>query len=818
MCQTDEMKRNRPRGRSHRLSRWRGIDIETDLRPYRKILDDIKKYDWRRANEADLLARARAIKQSAPEEPDVFRLLPETFALAAEIAARRLGLRPFDEQLIAGIVLARGKLAELATGEGKTLAAVFPAALHALGGKGVHVLTANDYLARRDALWMEPVYRAFGLAVAFVGEKTTAAEKRTAYRADVTYLTAKQAGFDYLRDALAFDRNDALHREFHFAIVDEADFILIDEARVPLVLAAESDEPETDPRRIDAAVPRLQAGADFIVDRERRSLHLTLKGEKRVRELLGVGGMHDERYRQTYAAVYVALQAHHLLARDVDYVVRRGRLELIDELTGRVARDRRWPYGIHAALEVKEGLRVRRAGRIFGSIIIQHFLNLYPLRAAMTATAVPAALELSRFYQLATVVLPPHRPVLRCDEPDEVFLTRAAKRAALIAAVEREHRTGRPILVGTRSVKESEELARSLRRRGLACHVLNAKNDRKEAAVIGLAGTLGAITISTNMAGRGTDIKLGGEEGRQREKIKRLGGLLVIGTNRHESVRIDCQLRGRAGRQGDPGASRFFVSLEDGLFLRFGIREFLPKKALEKAQADPESPLADQRAAREIARAQSIIENQNYVIRRTLRRYSLLVEQQRRVVRDLRRAALEAGELPEALNAAVAAGLQAVARRVGEREARRLFIRLFLKTLDRFWADHLADVEDLREGIALQRYGGREPLHEYIRLAAETFERGLERAVTDCAREYRALGRSGRELDRRFREARAPSSTWTYALDDEPLPAFNLALIAGGFTPAVFVALAASILRGAMRLAEIVRKKLMRIDKSTAPD
>jgi preprotein translocase subunit SecA len=799
------MSRKKQKHPAYWLSRLRGVGIETDLRPYLKTVEEIKAYDFKRSTDAALETRAARLAEEARTGAGAEELLPETFALAAELASRRLDLRPYDEQLLAGVVMARGKLAELATGEGKTLAAVPPAVLRALSGRGVHVMTANDYLAGRDTAWMGPVYRAFGLSVAAVAERMSPDERRAAYGADVTYVTAKQAGFDFLRDSLAYAPEEAVQRGFHFAIVDEADFILIDEARVPLVLAAADESSGVDPRRCDAAALALAPGEDFILERAGRSLHLTLRGERRAAALLSLEGMHRKRDRPAFAGVYVALQARHLLRRDVDYVVRGGRIELVDELTGRAACDRRWPHGIQAALEVKEGLAVRPAGRICGSITVQHFLNLYPGRAAMTATAVPAALELNRFYGLEVVVIPTHRPVRRRDEPDEVFLTAEAKRAALLEEVERVHRRGQPVLIGTSAVGESEELARDLKRRGLRCAVLNAKNDRREAAVIARAGTLGAITISTNMAGRGTDIKLGGavrlrspqEEGRERERIRRLGGLYVIGTNRHESVRIDDQLRGRAGRQGDPGTSRFFVSLEDGLFRRYGVAEFLPRRSLHRAGADPGRAVADPRVAREIERAQSIIDGQNHVIRRTLRRYSLLVEEQRRALQNLRRAALREAELPEPLLESCAAAFGRLARRAGEPEARRVIVACFLSSLDRFWADHLAAIEDLREGISLQRFGAREPLYEFIRLASDAFRQGLDRALDECDREFRALARNGTAAGR-GRTPSAPSSTWTYALDDEPLPSFNLAAFAG-------LALFAARVFG--RLASLSRKK-----------
>ena len=436
-------------------------------------------------------------------------LLPEFFALGREACARALGLRPFDVQMLAAVALHEGRLAQMATGEGKTLVAVLPAALNALAGRGVHVLTANDYLARRDAAWMGPVYRLLGLSAAAVAQGMSRDDRRAAYAADVTYVTAKEAGFDFLRDQLVVDQAEAVQRPFHYVIVDEADFILIDEARVPLVIAGEAPAPPVPHQVLAEAVRRLRPGVDFHCDEYSRNVAVTDAGFKHLETLLGCRPLHLPGQQTLLAGIHVALHALVLLHRDRDYIVRRGRIELVDEFTGRVAENRRWPHGIQPAIEAKEGLEVQPEGKVLGSIPIQHFVRLWPKIAGMTATAEPSAIELFEFYGLRTVVFPPHRPCIRVDEADVVFTHRAAKVAALVEEITRVHAAGRPVLVGTSSVAESEELAGAAAAQRVKCRVLNARHDAREALIVSRAGMPGAVTISTNMAGRGTDIVLG---------------------------------------------------------------------------------------------------------------------------------------------------------------------------------------------------------------------------------------------------------------------------------------------------------------------
>ena len=492
-------------------------------------------------------------------------------------------MRPFDVQVLAAIAMHQGKLAEMQTGEGKTLAAVLPAYLNALTGQGVHVLTFNDYLARRDAQWMGPLYRFLGLTVGAVQQGMSPADRRRAYACDVTYVTAKEAGFDYLRDHLCMAPEDLVHRPFHYAIVDEADSILIDEARVPLVIAGSVEARRVDPYQAAELVRSLDARRDFETDEFARNVHFTDSGLDRLESQLRCGDLHAAENLDLLTELSMALHAQVLLRREVDYIVRDGQIELVDEFTGRVAENRRWPDGLQAAVEAKEGVPLRPQGTIRGSITLQHFLRLYPKVCGMTATAQAAAAEFEEFYELAVVVIPPNRPCVRVDAEDTVFTHKEAKYAVLVAEIAAARGRGQPVLVGTASVGESEHLAARLAKAGIECRVLNARNDEQEAAIVAQAAMAGAVTISTNMAGRGTDIKLGGDPPDEREPVVARGGLYVIGTNRHESRRIDDQLRGRAGRQGDPGQSRFFISLEDDLMERYGIGDLLPQRYREPA-------------------------------------------------------------------------------------------------------------------------------------------------------------------------------------------------------------------------------------------
>ena len=720
---------------------------------------------------------AVSLRERAQTGASLDVLLVEVFALTREVATRVLGMRPFDVQVIAGIALHQGKLVEMQTGEGKTLAAVLPACLNALAARGAHVLTFNDYLARRDASWMGPVYRFLGLSVGAVQEGMGIAERRAAYAADVTYATAKEAGFDFLRMHLCRELGEMAHRPFNFAIVDEADSILIDEARVPLVIAGELPSSEASPYLIAEVVGGLEEGKDWEVDENRRNVALTEQGVDRVEGAMGCGNLHGADNYLLLTEVNQALHARALLRRDVDYIVRDGRIELVDEFTGRVVDDRRWPDGLQAALEAKENLPIQPGGRILGSITLQHFLRQYPKLGGMTATARAAAEELENFYGLKVMPIPPNRPCVREDLPDLVFTHRAAKHRALVEEITRGHARGRPILVGTSSVEESESLAAKLHSAGIECRVLNAKNDEAEAEIIDRAGAPGAVTISTNMAGRGTDIKLGGRREEEREAVVALGGLYVIGTNRHESRRVDDQLRGRAGRQGDPGTSRFFVSLEDDLMMRFGIDRLIPAK-LRPAPQD--APVDHPAIRHEVERLQRIVEGQNYEIRKSLWRYSSLVEQQRRALQEWRMSVLTGDVEPEICAARASERYAGLRDRLGEGIVRRAERAITLHHIDQCWVDHLALVAQIREGIHLVGFGGLDPLHEFHKRIAEAFPK-LHRTIEDRiveTFETVEITADGIDLDRAG--MRGPSATWTYLINDRLLTDLQRMLSGGG--------------------------------------
>ena len=747
----------------HRWNKLKGVPIEWDLNPYRKILAKINTIDLEKISDEELKKRSAYLTEQARQGTALDDLLVEAYALVRETAWRTIGMRPFDVQVMAGIVMHQGKLAEMNTGEGKTLVAVLPAYLNALSGKGVHIHTFNDYLARRDAAWMGPIYEFLGLSVGCIQEGMSPNERKKAYNCDITYSTAKEAGFDFLRDHLCYRKEDCVHREFHYVIVDEADSILIDEARVPLVIAGSTDKPEADPGQLGQIAKSLKEGIDFETDEGKRNIYLTPSGLKRIEHILEVKNLHAPENLDVLTRLNQALHAEYLLHRDIDYIVRKGKIEIVDEFTGRVVEDRHWPDGLQAAVEAKEKLRLGSGGSILGSITLQHFLELYPKISGMTATAQPAAEELKQFYGLTVVVVPPNRSCIRQDHPDEIFTHKAAKTEALIHEIRRCHETERPVLVGTASVEESEELAAALKKAGISCDVLNAKNDELEAQIIAQAGNPGAVTISTNMAGRGTDIKLGGDKEQERDKVVKLGGLYVIGTNRHESLRVDQQLRGRAGRQGDPGSSRFFTSLEDNLIQRYNIRNLLPKKFRSLEQ---EVPIDNPLVHREIARGQRIIEGQNFEIRKTLWKYSILVEKQREMTQRRRQEILIDGSNIGFLEDAAPRRYSELISLVGEDRMRQIEQRITLYAIDRRWTEHLAVIADIREGIHLTSVGGQSPIREFHKIVDQEFQQ-LEHKIDDTILEtFKSLPVTENGVDLDEGGIRGPSSTWTYVITD----------------------------------------------------
>ncbi len=733
--------------------------------------------ELRRASDEQLGQRAEAIGKGVREGDLSEALVIELFALVREAAWRELGLRPFDVQLIGGLGLYEGKIVQMNTGEGKTLAAVAPVALHALAGLGAHVLTFNDYLARRDAQWMGPIYRALGLSVGFIQEGMSRAERREAYLADVTYLTAKEAGFDFLRDGLAYDLADLVQRPFQAAVVDEADSILIDEARVPLVIAGIIGGGPGRAKLMRAVVEQLQPGRHYAIDEYGRNVYLIEAGADQAEALLNCDDLYAPASLPLLTELNNALHAEALLHRDIDYIVRDGRVEIVDDFTGRVVKDRHWPHGLQTAIEAKEGLDASATGQVLGSITLQHFLRRYPHLSGMTATAEPAADELLKFYDLDLLVVSSNRPCIRIDQPDYVFASREAKQKSLLAHIKELHQSGRPILVGTTSVAESEALAADLRQAGVDCAVLNARRDDQEARIVAEAGALGAVTISTNMAGRGTDIRLGGRLGEDHDRVAALGGLYVIGTNLHESRRIDDQLRGRAGRQGDPGASRFFISLEDDLLSRYRIADLFGRRWRSAAEAAPANSAI---LRRQVGQAQRIVEGQNFDIRQTLWRYSRFVESQRRMIHQRRRQTLAGLADPGIVQACRPKRRQELLAFLGEKTLSELERRVMLRAIDECWSDHLAMVTEIRDGIHLAEVGGLDPYREFLKLAADSFEQTLAAIDRRAAEIFAALEIDSGRVSFEDMGLQGPSSTWTYLVNDQAFSDRLAASLIGG--------------------------------------
>ena len=636
--------------------------------------------------------------------------LAETIALTAVVAARVLGLAMFDVQLQGAWSMAGGKIAEMQTGEGKTLAATPAVVWYAKQGQGVHVMTANDYLARRDAQWMGEIYKFFGFSVGCIQQGMSAAERKTAYASDITYSTANEIGFDYLRDQLALQAQEQVHRQFAVALVDEADSILIDEARIPLVIAGGEAGEQSLANTADAVARHLRPYIHFTLDEYARNIALTDGGIAAVEKAFDCGNLFLERNLPLLTAIQDSLHAHNLLRRDVDYLVKNKAIESIDEFKGRIVQNRRWPSGLHAAIEAKERVALNKQGRILGSITLQNLIAMYPQVCGMTGTAATQAEEFREIYKLDVEVIPTNRPVIRVDHPDSLFSSKDEKENAVLEEISTVHRTGQPILVGTASVEESEGLSRRLQQRGIRHQVLNARNDEQEAAIVARAGERGAVTISTNMAGRGTDIQLG-------EGVAELGGLYVIGTNRHESRRIDNQLRGRAGRQGDPGCSRFFVSLQDPLVAKY----------------------ADEKIPRDADGIQRVAEGQNLEIRRFLQKYEGVIESHRLVICERRQDLLE--------------GIVACAS-----ELERL---VSLTTIDDLWSEYLSAVRELREGIHWVSLGAGNPFYEYLKSVDTLFEELQTKIDEEIPRRLEEAETSGIDPSQR-------GATWTYLTTDQP--------------------------------------------------
>lgn len=692
--------------------------------------------------------------------------IPQFLAIAREAADRATGLRPFDVQLQGALRMLAGDVVEMATGEGKTLAGAIAAAGYALGGRHVHIISVNDYLARRDAEWMGPLIEAMGLTVGWITESSTAAERRAAYACDVTYASVNEIGFDVLRDQLVTDVDDLVSPNPDVALIDEADSVLVDEALVPLVLAGTTHR-ETPRVEIVELVGNLTPGVDYDADSDRRNIHLTEEGAVKVEKALGGIDLYSEEHVvTTLTEVNVALHAHVLLQRDVHYIVRDGAVHLINASRGRIATLQRWPDGLQAAVEAKEGIETTETGEVLDTITVQALINRYPTVCGMTGTALAAGEQLRQFYSLGVSPIAPNTPNIREDEVDRVYITAAAKTDGVIDHIAEMHATGRPVLVGTQDVAESEELHRKLLRRGVPAVVLNAKNDAEEAAVIAEAGALNTVTVSTQMAGRGTDIRLGGSDEASHDEVVDLGGLHVVGTGRHNTERLDNQLRGRAGRQGDPGSSVFFSSWEDDLVVSHLDSGKLP------TETDEDGRIVGAKAASLLDHAQRVAEGRLLDVHANTWRYNQLIAQQRAILVERRNNLLATPTAREELQELSPERYDELSETLSDEQLERICRLIMLYHLDRGWADHQAYLADIRESIHLRALGRQNPLDEFHRLAVDAFGSLASNAVEAAQQTFETadlVGGGEEDLSLDLSKLARPTSTWTYMVHDNPL-------------------------------------------------
>ncbi|RJQ66840.1 accessory Sec system translocase SecA2 [Pseudonocardiaceae bacterium YIM PH 21723] len=703
------------------------------------------------------LARLRRTDGAAPARDESIAFC----ALAREVARRTLGQRPFDVQLLAVASMLSGRVVEMATGEGKTLVGAITAAGFVLRGRSVHVVAMNDYLARRDAEWMRPLLTALGASVAWIDQHSDDDARRTAYRADVTYAPVAELGFDVLRDRMRVDPAELVVPIPDVALVDEVDSVLVDEARVPLVLAGSTELPRPDPV-VTEVVAGLREQTDYEVDDERRNVHLTEAGLDRVEQALGGVDLYLGENVALLTEVNLALHARALLVRDVDYLVRDDSVKLISASRGRIARLQRWPDGLQAAVEAKERVPSSPAGEILDSMIVQALISRYATICGMSGTAVAISEQLWEFYELHCGRIDTNVPCVRDDEPDRLHLTAADKLEALVQHVRERYQAGQPVLVGTRSVAESEEVAGALELVGVPGVVLNARNDAEEALIVSRAGEAGRVTISTQMTGRGTDIRLGGADGVDHDRVAGLGGLRVVGFGRYHTGRLDDQLRGRAGRQGDPGSSVFFTSLEDEI-----VRDFVPGHR-PPTVVDGEGVVHDGLAQMTVDHAQRVAEGAHLDTQRTTWCYHQLIGIQRAAVLEHRDDVLHRDAAVELLRTRRPERYAEAVARVGEAVVAGAARSIVLHHLDRIWVDHLAYLDEIREGIHLRALAREAPLHEFHRIATEEFPRLLP-AAHDAAEATFAEAEIGPDgVDLESLGLRRPNSTWTYMITDNP--------------------------------------------------
>ena len=710
-----------------------------------------------------LTAAAMALRDRSGGWNDRDRV--EWCALGREAAHRSVDLRPFDVQLLGTVAMLTGSVVQMATGEGKTLVGALVAAGYAAQGHQVHVISVNDYLAQRDAEWMGPLYRLLGVSVGWLSQHSTPEERRAAYAADVTYVSVSEVGFDVLRDRMATDVADVIVPEPDVALVDEVDSVLVDEATIPLVLAGAVAGSATD-RSITTIVGSLQADEHYEIDDEGRNVFLTEAGANVIEQALGGIDLYDAEAGPTLAQVNVSLHAHALLRRDVDYLVKDGKVALINSSRGRVASLQRWPDGLQAAVELKEQVTVSEGGEVLDQMTVQSLLRRYKTLCGMSGTAAQVVENLQEFYQLGVRTADPNVPCVREDEADRVYATVPQKDEAIVDYIADRHEEGRPVLVGTLDVAESERLAKRLARRGLSYVVLNARNDASEAAIVAEAGAYGAITVSTQMAGRGTDIRLGGSNSEDdHHRVAEAGGLVVIGTGRHSSSRLDDQLRGRSGRQGDPGSSVFFTSLEDEI-----VQHYAPEtEPAADGETDEFGMLTSKRAQADLRHAQKVAEAVQLEIHRNTWRYNQLAEQQRTILLRHRDKLLTSDAALAELKQRCPERYEELAKTVEEDTLVEAARQIALFHVDRCWVDHLAFLADIRETIHLQALAREDPLTEFHRLSIPAFKELVSDAWERSAKTFETANITEQHgLDLADAGLKRPNSTWTYLVQDNP--------------------------------------------------
>jgi len=813
-----------------------GTKNEREIKRIQPIVEAAGSFEETLKDLTDDGLRAKTVhfKERLDQGEDLDALLPEAFAVTREAARRTIGMRHFDTQLIGGVVLHEGKIAEMATGEGKTLVATLPVYLNALTGLGVHVVTVNDYLAKRDAEWMGPVYRFLGLSVGTIVNDMNNTDRKKAYGCDITYGTNNEFGFDYLRDNMHYTLEDCVQRGFNYAIVDEVDSILIDEARTPLIISGPAEESTDKYYKINKLIYQLKKEQDFMIDEKAKSAYLTEEGVAKIERLINVDNLYDPKYVDFLHHINQALKAHQFFEKDVDYIVKDGQVIIVDEFTGRLMPGRRYSEGLHQALEAKENVKIERENQTLATVTFQNYFRMYKKLAGMTGTADTEAVEFKKIYNLDVIVIPTNKPLIRTNYADVIYRTEKEKFKAAVNEIVELYNAGKPVLVGTLSIDKSERVSEMLKRRGVPHHILNAKNHEREAEIVAQAGRSKAVTISTNMAGRGTDILLGGnpeflalnmskgqkdteeyraalEKARKiceedKQHVIGLGGLHILGTERHESRRIDNQLRGRSGRQGDPGSSRFYVSLEDEIMRIYGSDKVGP--LLARLGMTEDMSIEHPFISKAIENAQTKVEGHNFEIRKYLLEYDNVMNKQRETVYGMRREIMNDGDAQERVQDMIEEicedivftcapekvypeewdlaslknriyeifflhidldslnikemtrqGLldtvimrvrdfyQNKEKKFGEDEMRSIERFLVLNTLDTFWKEHLLALDHLKEGIGLRGYAQKDPLREYQRESFDLFLDMLERVKYDTIQKLFAVQPAKEEIE-----------------------------------------------------------------------